>query len=234
MVAILFTKFYKIPLNWPIMPKKRNSLNSTTPESSSKKSIRSELCTVMMIDIVGYSKRTNHLTREEFSTMHDDFDSISKDLFSKYNGVVIKKIGDAFLTKFHSATDALYCAVELQIEFNKYSAFKKPLLKIPIRVSLHSGDVIKRGKDLYGDTVNTVARIESITKCGDIVLSEAVFQSSNQNNIPFRYIGPKKMKGLKYPVKLFLVKKPYQRILNPHFGRVVYRKVKPFFRKLFS
>ena len=38
---------------------------------------------------------------------------------------------------------------------------------------------------------------------------------SNENNIPFKYIGPRIMKGLKYPIKLFHIKKPYNSILNP-------------------
>ena len=199
--------------------KKSISLSSSSSSSSSssisKKHIHSELCTLMIIDIVGYTNRTANLSKEEFSKLHDDFDNICKSLFTKYNGSIINKPGDAYLTKYLSASDALNCAIELQLEFQKYSYSKKPLHKIPVRVALHSGDVIKRGNNLFGDTVNTVARIESLTKEGDIVLSESVFKFSNENNIPFKYIGPRIMKGLKYPVKLFYIKKPYHSILNP-------------------
>jgi adenylate cyclase len=189
--------------------------------------IKSELCTVLMVDIVGYSHRSANLTKEKFSELHDAFDSISKDLFSSHRGKVFNKSGDAYLTKFPTASDALLCAIKLQINFQKYSRFKDELSKIPIRVAIHSGEVIDRDNNLFGDTVNTVARIESITKSGDIVISETLFHSTSGNNIPFRYIGKKKMKGLKYPINLFCVKKPYQKILNPsHLFLSDFKKVK--------
>ncbi len=184
------------------------------------KKIKSELCTVMFLDIVGYTNKTAKLQREEFSILHDSFDEISKKLFNKYNGEIINKVGDAYLTKYSSATSALFCAIELQIEFQKYSLGKEPLKKIPVRAALHMGEVIKRGKNVFGDAVNTAARIESITKPGDIVLSEAVFQASNGNKIPFRFLGSKKMKGLKYPIKLFQVKKPYKQIIHSSGGNL--------------
>ena len=195
----------------------------------SQKPIKSELCTILMVDIVGYSNRSANLTREKFSELHDAFDSISKDLFTKHDGKIINKAGDAYLTKFSSATSALNCAIELQVAFKNYSRWKEELMKLPIRVAMHTGEVIVRGTNLFGDTVNTVARIESITKSGDIVVSESVFHSANGNNVPFRYIGAKKIKGLKYPIKLFCVKKPYQKILNP--SRLYlsdFKKVKSF------
>ena len=208
------------------MPKSKVKISKNKQANNvPKQKIISELCTIMFIDIVGYTRKTANLSKEEFSKLHDKFDSISKKLFKKYQGEIINKVGDAYLTKYRSATSALLCAVELQIEFQNYSKDQKEhLKKLPIRVALHMGDVIRRGDNLFGDAINTAARIESITKPGDIVLSKAVFQASNGNKIPFRYLGPKKLKGLKYPVKLFQVKKPYKEALHAKTSSLLHLK----------
>jgi len=82
-----------------------------------KKKIHSETLTVMFIDIVGYTKRTNKLSREDFNTFHSVFDNISISIFQAFNGNVVKKIGDAFLVTFKLPTDAILCGIELQKAF---------------------------------------------------------------------------------------------------------------------
>lgn len=183
------------------------------PETS-KKRATSEILTVMFIDIAGYTSTTTHLNRELFSHLHDLFDSISLSIFRKYAGKVIKKIGDAFLITFKSSTDAVLCGIELQNAFDSYNRMHHDDAPIRIRVALHTGEVLIRDGDVYGDAVNTAARMEQITKPGHVVFSEAVFLTINKNEIPFIHLGPKKFKGLKYPVRLFRVKGQYDEFLR--------------------
>ncbi|MBT4604292.1 adenylate/guanylate cyclase domain-containing protein [archaeon] len=180
--------------------------------NQAKSNPKSQLATVMFVDIVGYSKKSSQLSPEEFSLFHDAFDTISTAIFEKYSGDIIKKMGDAYITTFSSATDAITCAVELQYKFKEYSRNKKN--KIHIRIALNTGDIMHRKGDIYGDAVNATARIESITKATDIMVSESTFRTSSANTVPFRFIGARKLKGMKYPIKLFQVKKPYETILG--------------------
>lgn len=172
----------------------------------------SEVLTVMFIDIVGYTKTTAQLSREEFTELHDIFDSFSIPIFQKYGGKVIKKIGDAFLTTFRSPTDALLCGIELQNAFDQYN--KHAHRPIKIRVAVHTGEVIVRNDDVYGEAVNTASRIEGVAKAGHIVFSEAVFSAMNKKEIPYIHLGPHTFKGVKYPIRLFRVKSQYDEILR--------------------
>jgi len=169
----------------------------------------SEVLTILMVDIVGYTRTTSLLKRESISKFHDIFDNMCLPVFEKYSGNVIKKIGDCFLVTFKSATDSLLCAMELQnsfIDFNKENK-KNEKHPIKIRVVAHSGEVVCKNRDIFGDAVNLTSRIEGATNADHIFFTEAVFMAMNKNEIPFRYVGKRKFKGFKHPVKLFCVKK---------------------------
>lgn len=176
--------------------------------------VQSEVLTIMFIDLVGYTKTTGKLKREDISGLHDVFDDICASVFNKYEGSVIKKMGDAFLATFKSPTNAVLCGVELQNDFARYNHSYKLTNPLMIRVALHGGEVVLRKGDIYGDAVNTAARIEGIVKAGDVVFSEAVYHSMNKNEIPYLYIGEKMFRGLKRPIKLFKVKRMYDEILR--------------------
>lgn len=172
----------------------------------------SEVLTVMFIDIVGYTSTTARLTREEFSDLHDLFDNIALPIFKVHGGKVIKKIGDAFLVTFKSPTNSVICGKELQNAFESYSKHSQKPLRI--RVAIHTGEVLIKNADVYGDAVNTAARIEKIARPGDIVMSEQTYSAMNQNEIEVLPLGPKKFKGLKHPIKLFRVKSSWDEILR--------------------
>lgn len=190
------------------------------------RNITSEILTVMFIDIVGYTRTTTQLSREEFSKLHDAFDNISIPMFEKYGGKVIKKIGDAFLITFKSPTNAVICGIELQNAFEHYN--KNAKRPIHIRVAIHTGEVLIRNEDVYGDAVNTTARIEGVADADHIVFSEAVFQAMNKKEIPYIHMGMHKLKGLKYPIRLFRVKSTYDEILRKR------EAVANFFKKLIA
>ena len=172
-----------------------------------KVKVHSEHRIVMFIDIVSYTPTTAALDREKFDELHNVFDSISLSLFERFGGQVIQKVGDAYLATFNSPTNAVLCGIELQKTFGDYNKQHRRKEKpLRIRVAIHSGEVLLRKNDVLGDAVNTTARIESITKADDVVFSESVYKAMNKNEIPSKYIGAHKLKGLKHSIKLFKVK----------------------------
>ena len=184
----------------------------------------SEVLTVMFVDIVGYTKTTAQLSREEFTSLHDTFDNISLPLFEQYNGKVIKKIGDAFLITFKSPTNAVLAGIELQNSFDQHNKHAKRPIKI--RVAIHTGEVIVRNDDVFGEAVNTASRIEGVAGAGHIVFSEAVFSAMNKREVPYIHLGMQRLKGMKYPIRLFRVKSQYDEILRRR------KAIGSFFKKL--
>ncbi len=195
------------------------------------KKVQSEVLTIMFVDLVGYTKTSAKLKREDISGLHDVFDTICAGVFDKYDGNVVKKMGDAFLTTFKSPTNALLAGVELQNDFKRYNQHYKLKNPLKIRVALHSGEVVIRNDDIYGDAVNTTSRIESIVKAGDVIFSEAVYNNMNKNEIPFIFVGEKKFKGVRRPVKIFKIKRVYDEIIRKRrkFARNVRKRIRNLF-----
>jgi adenylate cyclase len=190
------------------------------------KKINAEILTVMFVDIVSYTKTTTNLDRENFNKLHDTFDHICTKNFNKYSGKIIKKIGDAFLVTFKSATCAVLSGKELQEDFREYNNQKKIKNPLEIRVAVHAGEVLHRNGDIYGDTVNTTSRIESITKAGDVVFSESVYNAMNKNEFSYLHLGLKTLKGLKRPLRIFRVLTKKDEILKRR------KKIKHFWKKI--
>ncbi|MBT4650972.1 adenylate/guanylate cyclase domain-containing protein [Candidatus Woesearchaeota archaeon] len=164
----------------------------------------SKILTIMFIDLVGYTSKIQQSTRQQLNDLQDNFDNLTHPIFKKHSGNIIKKIGDAFLITFHSPTDALLCAIDLQKEFQEHN--KNNQNPLHIRVALHAGEVLLKDKDVYGDSVNITSRVESITPPDQIYFTESVQQHMNKNEIPHLDLGHTYLKGIEQPVRIFKVK----------------------------
>src|SRR5207245_2853227 len=90
------------------------------------------------------------------------------------NGRIIKWTGDGFLASFDSAVDAVRTAVEIQSGTAAASAGAPEDKRIRFRIGINAGDVIVVPGDVYGDTVNVAARLESAAPPGGICISRGV------------------------------------------------------------
>jgi len=170
------------------------------------KTMNSEVLTLLLVDLCSYTKISRGLGRQELHNLHEIFDSISLPVFQKHSGNVIKKAGDSFWVSFSSATSALHCAIELRKRFFEYNRTKRPVKPLMIRGAIHTGEVIHRKGDIYGNAVNIVYRLEAITPAGQIFFTRPSFLMMNKNEVPFKYMGAKKFQGVKGVVKIFRVK----------------------------
>ena len=167
--------------------------------------VDSETRTIMFIDVVNYTLSTSNFSRRDVHQFHDQFDDLTLPTINKFKGKVIKKMGDAFLITFKSATSGLECSLDLQNQFKKYNLNKRKRDKIRVRISLHTGEVVMKQKDIYGEAVNIASRIQKFAKAGRIVFTSAVWLSMNKNEIPHRLLGVKKVKGIRKPIRVFIV-----------------------------
>lgn len=177
-----------------------------------KGKVTSEILTVMFADIVGYTKTAAQLSREQFHKMLDMFEDLAAPVIKKYDGKIIKKLGDAFLLTFKSPTDAVLCGVELQRAFWYYNESRNWQAPLIIRVAIHTGEVLHRNSDVYGDAVNIASRIENFAPAGHVVFSESVFTAMNKSEIPSVHLGLQNFKGVQYPIRVFRVKTRYDDI----------------------
>jgi class 3 adenylate cyclase len=86
-----------------------------------------------------------------------------RECVADHSGIELKNQGDGFLLAFPSARKALLCAVALQKSFHEDD--------LPVRMGLHTGEVIREGDDLYGRNVILASRISGEARGGEILVS---------------------------------------------------------------
>jgi len=141
--------------------------------------------TVLFTDFVNFTKASERLTPQalidELHTCFKAFDEIT----GKYNIEKIKTIGDAYLAVCGlPLADPKHAEniVHAALEINKFIQDRVAKLgdnTFQIRIGIHSGSVVagivgvkKFAYDIWGDTVNTAARMEQNSEAGRINISQ--------------------------------------------------------------
>lgn len=96
---------------------------------------------------------------------------ILQNLTREHRGRVVKTIGDEIMAIFPDADTAVQTACEMQLAVTNMPPVDK--IHVAIRIGFHCGPVIesKEDGDVFGDTVNTAARMANIAKGGQIITS---------------------------------------------------------------
>lgn len=175
-----------------------------------KKGAHSEVLTLMILDLCSYTNLSTKLKRESLDRLHDLFDNIALPGIKSHKGKVVKKLGDAFLATFRSPTQALHCAIEIQNKFRRYNKENQDKVPIRAKIALHTGEVLLKKGDVYGDPVNILSRMEELSKPGQIYFSKSLFMAMNKNEIPSKFVGRARLKGINFPIKVFRVKYDFE------------------------
>ena len=112
--------------------------------------------------------------------------------------------GDATLTVFARASDAVACAVELQSELD--GAAWPGGLDLRVRVAVHTGEAHERAGDFFGPALNRAARLRSLARGGTIVLSQATAEIVRERLPPgaeLLELGRQPLRGLSRPENVF-------------------------------
>ena len=96
-------------------------------------------------------------------------------IVERCHGTTIKSSGDDVMCRFESMAHALDAAREMHQYLADKTAPTKDY-KISVRVGAHQGPVIESAGDIYGDAVNTAARIVALARGGKTLISGYGFE----------------------------------------------------------
>ena len=145
--------------------------------------------TVLFTDFVGFTTVSERLSPEALvKELHECFKAFDG-ITAKYNIEKIKTVGDAYLAaaglplaNAHHAIDAVRAAIEIR-DYMLQRRIELGEATFEVRIGLHSGKVVagivgvkKFAYDIWGDTVNTAARMEQNSEAGKINISGTTYE----------------------------------------------------------
>ena len=155
------------------------------------------LAAIMFTDIVGYTTLMGKDEDAAFQLLRQNR-MIQKVLIEKYHGTWLKEMGDGILASFHSSSNAVRCAGEIQQKAKNE--------KISLRIGIHEGEVVFEGGDVLGDGVNVASRLEELAASGNIIISGEVYKNiKNKTGIQAKFLEDKDLKNIDEKVKVYQV-----------------------------
>lgn len=157
-----------------------------------------KLAAIMFTDIQGY---TAVMQQSEDKALQ--FRSKHREVFDRetlrHNGEILQYYGDGTLSVFDSAVDAVKCGVAIQQAMLEAPA-------VPVRIGIHSGDIIFSDDDIIGDGVNVASRIESLAVVGSVLISDKVYDEvKNSSAVQTQFLKIFKLKNVERPVGVYAV-----------------------------
>jgi class 3 adenylate cyclase/tetratricopeptide (TPR) repeat protein len=127
-------------------------------------------------------------------------------IIKKYQGWVVKTIGDAIMAGFDDPLMAVRASAEMQQTLFAYNQTARPSEQIHIRIGINTGACIVEAQDIFGDVVNVAARIESLCEPDQILISSAVHEAAGKtDDIICCAVSPIQAKGIPGELRLYRV-----------------------------
>ena len=150
----------------------------------------------MFTDIEGYTALMQG-DEEQAVRFREKHRKIFDETTEKYQGTILQYYGDGTLSIFDSAINAVKCAIEMQLALRTEPS-------VPVRIGIHSGDVIHKNGEIIGDSVNVASRVESLAVAGSILISDKVQDEiKNQPFVKIRSMGRYHFKNVNKPMEVF-------------------------------
>src|SRR5688572_11827262 len=119
----------------------------------------------------------------------------------QHGGRVIKTIGDEIMCTFPSALNGVLAACDMQRRMGRDIDFVRDSLAV--RIGLHHGDALEEEDgDVYGDAVNTAARMASLAKREQVVTTAATYDSLSGKVPEARSLGKARVSGKLLPIEI--------------------------------
>jgi adenylate cyclase len=119
-------------------------------------------------DIVGYSAVMERYEPGTLARVMALRDQLIEPAIGAARGRVVKTTGDGVLAEFRSVVYPVEAAIAIQEGLAGWPDVGAPL---QLRIGIHSGVVMVRDGDIFGDGVNIAARLEQAAEPGGILIS---------------------------------------------------------------
>ena len=160
------------------------------------------LAAILLADVVGYS---GMMSRDEDGTHARVAREVRQlvDLnIRRYGGRFARSTGDGTLVEFGSALDAVRFGLDIQRGLTERQADGPD--RVRLRIGINTGDVLADDRDIYGNSVNIAARLQTLATPGTVYVSQSIYdQTRSQPDLFFVDRGKHRVKNIAYPFHVF-------------------------------
>lgn len=126
---------------------------------------------VLVADLVESVRLMQESEQQAIARWRGFVDEVRRHLLPRHRGRLVKSLGDGLLVVLPDASLACRCAGEMQTAISRRNAGLDPKQQMALRIGIHVADVVVDDIDVYGAGVNLTARLASLGRPGDVVLS---------------------------------------------------------------
>ncbi len=154
----------------------------------------SGLATFLFTDIEGSTRRWE-ADPEVMRAALADHDDVVRTAIEAHGGRVFKHTGDGVCAVFTSPSSAVEAAVAAQ-----------PVLELPVRMGISTGEAELRGSDYFGAVLNRAARVMAAGHGGQILLDGQT--AGLLRGVDLVDLGARRLRDIAQPVKVLQVQAP--------------------------
>ena len=147
------------------------------------------------LDITGYTRLTQELGDDAAAELAGTVARLVRRNSVQHGGRPVKWLGDGVMFYFDDPGPGVRAALEM---VDGLASAGLP----PAHVGLHAGPVLFQEGDYFGATVNLSARIADYARQGEVLVSRAAADASQEDGISFADIGAVELKGVSGTVHL--------------------------------
>ena len=156
------------------------------------------LAAVLFSDIAGSTARAVALGDHRWTELLDQHDEVARRCVERYEGRVIKRLGDGALAIFPRPSLAVEAACAIRRLLHP--------VDLRLRFGIHTGEVQLRQGDVAGVAVHVAQRVARLAPPGEILVSATVKDLVLGNGFAFRCGGRHSLPGIPGRWALFAVR----------------------------
>jgi class 3 adenylate cyclase/tetratricopeptide (TPR) repeat protein len=176
--------------------------------------------TVAFADLSGFTALSETMDPEDIANIINDFFTRMLKIVFKYEGSVDKFLGDALMVLFgapiahHDDPErAVRAALEMQHEMKRFNEEQRAPAPLAMSIGINTGPAValnvgsedRMEYTVIGDAVNLAARLEGVSKAGEIIISHNTYQKIS-DVVEVEKMPSVRVKGKRKPVINYLVK----------------------------